>query len=127
MKESELRIIIEKYVNAYNTYDIEAMMSVIHPEIEFVNLSGGEVNASASGIDEFRNMAEETKDLFSSRKQTIIDFKEKDDQAAIEVEYEGVLAANLPNGMKAGETISLQGLSEFTFRDGKIFRIVDMS
>ena len=127
MEESEQRNIIEKYVNAYNTYDIEAMMSVIHTDIEFVNLSDGEVNATASGIDEFRNLTEETKDLFSSRKQTIIDFKEKDDQAAIEVEYEGVLAADLPNGMKAGDTISLQGLSEFTFRNGKIYRIVDMS
>lgn len=94
MEESEYRNIIEKYVNAYNTFDIEVMMSVIHTEIEFVNLSGGEVNASASGIDEFRKLAEETKDLFSSRKQTIIDFKENDDQAAIEVEYEGVLAAD---------------------------------
>ena len=127
MEESEQRNIIEKYVNGYNTYDIEAMMSVIHTEIEFVNLSGGEVNTTASGIDEFRSLAEEAINLFSSRKQTIMDFKETDDQAAIEVEYEAVLAKDLPNGMKAGETLRLNGLSEFTFRDGKIFRIVDMS
>ncbi len=121
------RTIIEKYVNAYNNFNIDEMMSVIHPHIEFVNISGGEVNASASGIDEFRDMAEDSKKYFLSRKQTITDFKEKDDQVAIEIEYEGVLAADLPNGMKAGEILLLNGLSEFTFLDGKIFRIVDIS
>jgi cytochrome c-type biogenesis protein CcmE len=65
--------------------------------------------------------------FFSSRKQTIIDFKEKDDKAAIEVEYEGVLAANSPNGKKAGETLRLNRHSEFTILDGKICRIVDIS
>ena len=127
MEEDEKRTIIEKYINGYNTFDVETMISVIHSEIEFVNISGGEVNATASGIDEFRNLAEEGKNIFSSRKQTIIDFKESDDRAAIEVEYEAVLAADLPNGKKAGETLRLNGLSEFTFRDGKIYRIVDIS
>jgi ketosteroid isomerase-like protein len=127
MEEDHKRTIIEKYINGYNTFDIDAMMSVIHPEIEFVNITGGELNASASGIDEFRDMAEDSKKYFSSRKQTIIDFKEKDDQAAVEVEYEGVLAADLPNGKKAGDTLHLNGLSEFSFRDGKIYRIMDIS
>ena len=45
----------------------------------------------------------------------------------IEVAYEGVLASDLPNGMKAGETLRLSGRSEFTFRDGKIYRITDAS
>lgn len=127
MEENEKRTIIEKYINGYNTFDVETMLSVIHSEIEFVNISGGEVNVTASGIDEFRNLAEEGKNIFSSRKQTIIDFKESDDRAAIEVEYEAVLAADLPDGKKAGEILRLNGLSEFTFRDGKIYRIVDIS
>ena len=127
MDKDEKRTILEKYIDGYNTFDIGAMLSVIHSEFEFVNISEGEVNATASGIDEFRILAEEGKNIFSSRKQTIIDFKENDDQAAIEVEYEAVLAADLPNGKKAGETLHLNGLSEFTFRDGKIYRIVDIS
>ncbi|UCH65445.1 MAG: nuclear transport factor 2 family protein [Ignavibacterium sp.] len=127
MNKDEKCTIIEKYVNGYNNFDIDEMLSVIHPEVEFVNISGGEINASASGIDEFRDMAEDSKKYFSSRKQTIIDFKEKDDQVAIEVEYEGVLAVDLPNGKKAGETMRLNGLSEFTLLNGMIYRIVDIS
>jgi hypothetical protein len=37
------------------------------------------------------------------------------------------LASDLPNGMKAGETLRLNGRSEFTFCDGKIYRIKDVS
>lgn len=45
----------------------------------------------------------------------------------IGIDYEGVLAADLPNGMKAGEILRLNGKSEFTFRDEKIYRITDIS
>jgi hypothetical protein len=40
---------------------------------------------------------------------------------------EGILAADLPNGMKAGESMHLEGRSEFGFRDGRIDRITDYS
>jgi hypothetical protein len=40
---------------------------------------------------------------------------------------EGALASDLPNGMKAGEALHLSWRSEFTFRDGKIYRIIDVS
>ena len=127
MNEDDKRSLINRYLDSYNAFDIDGMMSVIHPDIEFKNVSGGEVNATASSVDEFRKLAEQSKVLFSSRKQTMIKFRTKDDQAFIDVAYEGVLASNLPNGMKEGETLRLNGRSEFTFRDGKIYRITDIS
>lgn len=127
MNDDEKRSIIERYLNAYNAFDIDVMMSVIHPDIEFKNVSSGEVNATASGANEFRKLAEQSKGLFSMRNQTITSFETKDDQAFIDVAYEGVLASDLPNGMKAGQTLRLNGRSEFSFRDGKIYRIADIS
>ena len=121
------RSVIERYIDAYNAFDVDGMLSVIHPDIEFKNVSGGEVNATASGVDEFRQLAEYSKKLFSSRKQTILSFREEQDQVFIDISYEGVLAADLPNGMKAGETLCLCGQSEFTFRGTKICRITDIS
>jgi hypothetical protein len=103
------------------------MMALMHPDIEFQNLSGGEVNATGSGAEAFRQLAQQSKGLFSWRKQTVTKFWTNDAQAIIEVAYEGDLAYDLPNGMKAGETLRLTGQSEFTFRDGKIFRITDVS
>ncbi len=65
--------------------------------------------------------------FFSWRNQTLIDFSEEGAQATIHVAYEAVLAADLPNGMHAGETLKLTGRSEFTFRDGMIIEISDTS
>jgi ketosteroid isomerase-like protein len=127
MKKEEKRHLIELYLGYYNAFNIDGLMSIIHHDIEFKNVSGGEVTATASGTDEFRKLAEQSKELFSSRKQTITKFRTEDDLVFMDVEYEGVLASDLPNGMNAGETLRLNGRSEFTFRDGKIYRLTDTS
>ena len=127
MTEDEKRGLIEQYLHAYNEFDIDGMIERLHSEIEFKNMSGGELTASASGIEEFRQLAEQSKKLFRSRRQTSKSFSSNDDQASIEVDYEGVLAADLPNGMSAGDTLRLQGRSEFRFRDGRIYRLTDFS
>ncbi|NJL36698.1 MAG: nuclear transport factor 2 family protein [Leptolyngbyaceae cyanobacterium RM2_2_4] len=127
MHADEKRALLERYLDAYNSFDIERMMELIHQDIEFKNVSGGEVNASASGKNEFRALAEQSKRLFSSRKQTVTKFNLDGDGASLEIEYVGVLATNLPNGMKLGETLQLTGRSELDFRDGKIYRLTDYS
>ena len=53
-------------------------------------------------------------------------FTSDDDPVAIVISYAGVLASDLPSGMKAGETLRLTGRSEFGFRNGKISRITDI-
>ena len=127
MDEDEKRSLVECYLAAYNAFDIDGMMAVIHPDIEFKNVSGGEVNATTSGSGDFRLLAEKSSELFRSRKQKILTFWSNADQASVAVAFEGVLASDLPNGMKAGETLRLNGRSEFTFCDGKIYRIKDVS
>jgi ketosteroid isomerase-like protein len=127
MDEDEKRSLVECYLAAYNAFDIDGMMAVIHPDIEFKNVSGGQVNATTSGSGDFRLLAEKSSELFRSRKQKILTFWSNADQASIAVAFEGVLASDLPNGMKAGETLRLNGRSEFTFCDGKIYRIKDVS
>jgi hypothetical protein len=49
------------------------------------------------------------------------------DTASVDIKYEGVLSTDLPNGMKAGDTLRLNGRSAFQFRDGKLLRITDYS
>jgi ketosteroid isomerase-like protein len=127
MDENGKRSLIESYIAAYNAVDIDGMMAVIHPDIEFKNISAGEVNATAFGAAEFRQLAEKSKELFRSRKQTITNSYSTSDKMTIEVAFEGVLRSDFQNGMRAGETLRLNGRSEFTFRDGKIYRIIDVS
>ena len=127
MTDTEKRALIDRYIAAYNAFDVAGMMATVHPAIEFENVSGGVVTASASGADAFRRMAEDATALFVSRRQTVTAFDPSGAGASVEVDYEGVLAADLPNGIAAGDTLRLTGRSEFEFADGRIVRIRDLS
>ena len=127
MTKDEQKTLIQSYIDAYNSFDIDGMVALVHPEVVFKNIAGGEVNAEAVGVDQFSQMANQSKALFSSRHQKATDFKFTEDTATIDIAYEGVLALDLPNGMKAGEVLRLKGRSEFQFKDGKIYRITDFS
>ena len=127
MTQQQKRALIDRYLDAYNSFDVDAMMTTLHPEVEFENVSEGQVNAAASGASEFRQMAEQAKTLFTARRQIVTAFDDDGDGASIAVAYEGVLALDLPNGMRAGQRLKLDGRSEFAFKDGRISRIVDYS
>ncbi len=127
MTEEEQRTVIQRYIAAYNNFDLNGMVAHLHPDLVFRNVSGGDVNAEAVGIDQFRELAKQSNALFSSRRQKVTRINVSDNSATVDIEYEGVLAADLPNGMKAGETLRLNGRSEFEFRDGKIYRLTDIS
>ena len=127
MTNEEQKRAIEKYIAAYNSFDIDGMLALVHPKVTFKNVSGSEVNAEAEGIEQFRELAEQAKALFLSRHQQASNFKFVDNTVSVDIAYEGVLAADLPNGMKAGETLQLTGRSEFEFESHTISRITDFS
>ena len=127
MNTDEKRSLIDRYIAAYNSFDLDGMLAVLHPDVEFRNVTGGEVNVSTSGAEEFQRVAEQSKGMFVSRHQEITRFQSSTDTAGADIRYEGVLACDLPNGTKAGETLRLEGRSEFRFRDGRIDRIIDYS
>ncbi len=127
MTPEEKRALVDRYLSAYNAFDIDGMMTALHPAIEFRNITGGEVNARASGLDELRKLAGQANAIFSSHEQTIIKFEAEDDRAAVEVQFRGVIAADFPNGMKRGQALELIGRTEFGFRDGLICAITDIS
>ena len=127
MDNKDKQALINRYVKAYNAFDIEGMVQTVSDNIEFENISKGDVNAYSKGIHEFRELAEQGQFLFSSREQCITDIKELDDKIVTHIVYHGVLATDLPNGLKEGETLTLEGQSIFTFQEGKISRIQDVS
>lgn len=127
MTNEEQITAIQRYITAYNAFDVDAMAALLHPDVIFKNVAGGQVNAQAVGIEQFRQLANDSKKMFSSRQQTATGFKFGSDSVRVDIAYEGVLAVDLPNGMKAGETLRLSGWSAFSFRDGKIFLISDFS
>ena len=127
MNESDKEKLIQRFVQAYNDFDIDGMVALMHPDCMFRNVSGGEVSASATGVQQFRELAERSQELFSSRHQTITAYHHHGETMSVEVDYEGVLREDIPNGLKAGETVKLKGKSDFQFRDGLIHSLTDSS
>lgn len=128
MSDNEKRKrIIENYVEAYNNFEVEGMLRDLDDRLVFRNISNGEVNLLLNGLDEFRKQAEQTNALFSEREQKITGLKFDGNAAEAEITYRGTLAADLPNGLKAGSEIQLTGKSIFRFAGDKIIEIEDIS
>jgi len=127
MKPEEMKQAIHHYVDAYNRFDMDGMIGLLAPDIRFENVSGGTVNAKIHGKTEFEILARESAQLFASRKQTIKTIQILGNRAFAEIDFEGVLVQDFPNGLKAGEKIVLQGTTEFLFTNGLISSIVDKS
>ena len=127
MTDNEKENTIRSYITAYNNFDIEGMVALVHPELMFKNISAGQIDAQTQGIEDFRQLANQSKDLFSSRHQKARRFEFAADVVKVDIAFEGVLAMDLPNGMKRGEVLQLTGRSEFEFKDEKIYKITDVS
>lgn len=123
----DIRSLITEYIDAYNALDVERMIKHLHGDIEFRNITNGIVDTETTGIEQFRLLAEKSTQIFSQRKQTITQFNVDNDVVELEIDYEGTLAIDLPNGLKAGEVLRLKGKSIFKIIDGKIIMIEDYS
>ena len=125
MSDSTAKELIDRYLAAYNSFDVDGMLALLSPDIRFENYSGDELTAAATGIDEFRQLADQSKVLFSEREQRITELKLGQGTAIASIAYRGRLAADIPNGPSAGTALDLHGESEFWFGDGQIAKIVD--
>ncbi len=126
MKNKLYQKIVEDYIDAYNSLNIKKMISGMHDEIRFENISNGEINLTTNGIDELKNHAEQATQCFTKREQKITDINFKDNRVEISIDYHAILAIDLPTGQKAGDKIELKGRSIFKFKDGKIIELRDI-
>lgn len=99
----------------------------IFPAKLFENVSGGNVDLKIEGIENFRNQANLATAYFSERKQRIDKWTFDYHVISVEISFEGILAADFPNGMKKGDVLRLKGTSEFTFENDKIVFLKDKS
>jgi hypothetical protein len=49
------------------------------------------------------------------------------EKATVDIAFEGILKADLPSGLKAGDGLKPEGRSVFEFQDGLIYRLIDYS
>ncbi len=120
-------IMIADYISAYNRFDVNGMCRHLNMGIVFENRSGGNVDMRIEGIENFKKQAEAATAYFSERCQRIEKLSFINNMATAEIDYTGVPAMDLPNGMKKGETLNLKGISEFIFENDEIVSIKDIS
>ena len=119
--------IITNYIDAYNNFNIEKMLVDLDENIKFKNISNGITNMALNDLSLFKAQAEQSKNFFTTRTQTIKCWKHDDTVTEIEVDYRAVLAIDLPNELKKGESLDMQGKSIFKFLGNKIIELTDIS
>lgn len=127
MDALSMRALVDRYLSGYNRMNLDDMLAPLHADVVFANIAGGVVNASANGICELKALAEASLPLFSERHQEITSFEVTDQHAAACIAFRAVVACDLPNGLRAGQALQLSGRTEFSFRDGAIVNITDIS
>jgi hypothetical protein len=127
MADARQKDLIDRYLAAYNAFDIEAMLAQLDPAVRFENYSGGQLTADASGIEEFRRLAEQSKGLFVEREQRVTSLAQSGTMLVAEIAWRGRIAADIPGGPPAGTLLEMHGRSEFDFGPAGITKIVDRS
>lgn len=127
MSNSDKEDLIQRYLAAYNAFDVAGMLDLLSPDVRFDNYSDGQLTHTVNGIGEFRELAEKSASLFSEREQRITRLTFGQKSAIADIAYRGRLAADMPDGPSAGKVLNLQGQSEFYFQGGQISKIVDRS
>jgi hypothetical protein len=127
MDEARQKELIDRYLAAYNAFDVEAMLAQLDPAVRFENIANGHLTAEASGIEAFRQLAEQSKTLFSEREQRVTNLARQGATLVADIAWRGRLAADIPDGPKAGTVLEMTGRSEFGFGADAIVKIVDRS
>lgn len=122
-----MRTLIDRYIDAYNRIDVDAMLATMHSEVIFENYTAGVLSVRTVGAHELRHLAESSRHLFSARHQTITRYSEADGTAHAHIHFQGTFAVDLPNGIRAGQSIALDGRSEYRERDGLLIYVADYS
>ena len=122
-----MEAIIEQYLTSYNARDIEGMLACVTEDVIFENISNTGQSMRLEGKEAMGQVAELSCNAFSYRRQRLISLVHTPGRAAAEVEFEGKAAVDLPNGVRAGETMKLRGASFFEVRGNLLSRIADYS
>jgi hypothetical protein len=125
MDGSGHRALVERYLAAYNGFDVDAMLALLAPGVRFENHSGGRLTAQADGIAQFRALAEQACTLFAEREQRLLGLDLAPAAATARIARRGRLAVDLPDGPPAGTELALEGTTEFHFDGDRIAAIID--
>lgn len=121
----ELPAVITAYLDAYNSLDVDAMLSCLGEDVVFLNVADGQVNAETRGKSAFADLARLGAQAFTERRQHVADAILMTGRAMLKIDYTATVAADLPNGWKQGQQLAFEGRSYIEWRGDAITLIVD--
>jgi hypothetical protein len=127
MKEDKMLSIATEYVDAYNLYDLDRMLSFLDENVHFYNTFQGILNRNTKGILAFREQAKLSIELFENREQKITGIVLKPESVTLSISFTGVAKKKLGQQLRKGDVIYASGKSTFEFKEDKIIRIEDVS
>ena len=123
----EIPSIVQRYIDAYNARDVEAMLATMTDDVRFENVTNPGGSLVIEGKAALAELAEQSAAAFSQRRQTVRGAVVTLERVALDLDFEATCAIDMPNGWKAGETVMLRGASFFELRGNLIASIVDFS
>lgn len=126
-KAAKLPFAVEAYINAYNAMDVDSMIAYLADDVVFRNYAGDTITAQANDKAGFEELARVSVSAFKERKLTLKKIFNMGDTTVLTIQFDGIVAVDMPNGWKAGQKLDYRGASEFQLTDGKIIRITDQS
>jgi ketosteroid isomerase-like protein len=127
MNATKAQLLVEKYIEAYNRFDVPDMLACLQPDVQFEHSTNGDVTVRLASKEAFESQAIRAAAWFTERTQHITAFRWQDEQAEAAIDYFAVTATDLPNGVKVGTALQFSGRSVFSFRDELIAFIQDFS
>jgi len=121
-----MKEIVQKYINAYNNFDIESMMSCMHTDCIFESKHNGKLTFSTKGKHSYRLICIAAKNNYIFRKQIIEGFNSKGESLEVDLYFKASLALDIPELGKKGEKIAFETKSIFEFKNGLIYKLTNL-
>lgn len=117
---------VQKYISAYNNFDIETMISLLHNDCIFESKQNNIVTLRTKGKPDFRQICNLSKNNYKYRKLVIEDFKEYENTLELKLYFKATLAVDIPDLGKKNEQISFETKSIFEFKNTLIYKIINI-
>lgn len=123
----EIREIIDNYVASYNNFDIDGMTKDFSSDMVFKNTENGIIILNTHGIEEFKDVALKSKEFFTQRNLSVLQYDIDEEFAIIYTNFKAVLAQDINESLKAGDEFSVGAKTIFNIKNGKIISLEDYS
>jgi steroid delta-isomerase-like uncharacterized protein len=124
---AEVADLVRRYVERYNSNDVEGMLDCCSDDIVFETVTNPGGSIRLNGKDEMREVLVATTRAFRERRHQLVGIIVDGNRAAAETVFSGVAAAELGNQVRSGDHISIRGATIFEIHDGRLGRICDYS